>query len=409
MRELGAYRVDEPTTAHRQRGNRGNFVADDAALAVRGGQGLAERALSVARAADTSCGSATGASGTAARYLCAGDFETGGSYCIGFGGATVDKRFGELLLEVISPRGLEASIAALARTGAESNARRTALERKLQQVRYEAERAFAQYDQADPNNRLVADVLEQRWNAKLEDQHRLERELDELSEAAPALGADDALAIRALGESFASVWNDAQCPMTLKKRIARTLIEEIMVDLDESAQELHMVVHWHGGCHTAFNMPKPLSGGVPHKTALEDVELITKMARRYRDDQIARVLSKLGRRTGKGNRWTQPRVATVRRKYAIAPPDVADLDPDILTLGKATEHTGVSDTTIMRLIAANILAATQVAPYAPLEIRRTDLDSAPVAGILRRLKATGKLVLDGVPSVEQAGLFEANQ
>ena len=156
-------------------------------------------------------------------------------------------------------------------------------------------------------------------------------------------------------------------------------------------------------------MPKPLSGGVAHKTALEDVELITKMARRYRDDQIARVLSKLGRRTGKGNRWTQPQVATVRRKYVIAPPDVADLDPDILTLGKATEHTGVSDTTIMRLIAANILAATQVAPYAPLEIRRTDLDSAPVAGILRRLKETGKLVFDGVPSGEQASLFEANQ
>ena len=391
------------------RGNRGNFVADDAALAVRGGQGLLSGLLRCARCGHKLQVRYWGKSGTAARYLCAGDFETGGSYCIGFGGATVDKRFGELLLEVISPRGLEASIAALARTGAESNARRTALERKLQQVRYEAERAFAQYDQADPNNRLVADVLEQRWNAQLEDQHRLERELYELSEATPALGDDDALAIRALGEHFASVWNDAQCPMTLKKRIARTLIEEIMVDLDESAQELHMVVHWHGGCHTAFNMPKPLSGGVAHKTALEDVELITKMARRYRDDQIARVLSKLGRRTGKGNRWTQPRVATVRRKYAIAPPGVADLDPDIVTLGKATEHTGVSDTTIMRLIAANILAATQVAPYAPLEIRRTDLDSAPVAGILRRLKETGKLVLDGVPSGEQASLFEANQ
>ena len=42
------------------------------------------------------------------------------------------------------------------------------------------ERAFAQYDQVDPNNRLVADVLEQRWNAKLDDQHRIERELVEL-------------------------------------------------------------------------------------------------------------------------------------------------------------------------------------------------------------------------------------
>ena len=61
------------------------------------------------------------------------------------------------------------------------------------------------------------------------------------------------------------------------------------------------------------------------------------------------------------------------------------------------------------LISANLLAATQVAPYAPLEIRCTDLDSAPVAGILRRLKETGKLVLDGVASGEQANLFEANQ
>ena len=391
------------------RGNRGNFVSDDATQSVRSGQGLLSGLLRCARCGHKLHIRYWGKSGTAARYLCAGDFETGGSYCIGFGGATVDKRFGELILGIISPHGLEASLAAIARAGVEGNDRRTAFERKRQQVRYEVERAFAQYDQADPNNRLVADVLEQRWNAKLEDQHCLEQELDELSEVTAALGADDALAIRALGENFAAVWNDPQCPMTLKKRITRTLIEEIMVDLDESAQELHMVVHWHGGSHTAFTMPKPLSGAVAHKTALEDVELITKMARCYRDDEIARVLSKLGRRTGKGNRWTQPRVATVRRKHAIAPPDVANLDPDILTLGKATEHTGVSDTTIMRLIAANILAATQVAPYAPLEIRRKDLDSEPVAGILRCLKETGKLVLDGMPPGEQASLFEVNQ
>ena len=194
------------------RGNRGNFVADDAALAVRGGQGLLSGLRRYARCGHKLQVRYWGKSGTAARYLCAGDFETGGSYCIGFGCATVDKCFGELILEVISPRGLKARIAELARTGGESNARRTALERKLQQVCYEAERAFAQYDQADPNNRLVADVLEQRWNAKLEDQHRLERELYELSEATPALGDGDALAIRALGESFASVWNDAQVP-----------------------------------------------------------------------------------------------------------------------------------------------------------------------------------------------------
>ena len=63
----------------------------------------------------------------------------------------------------------------------------------------------------------------------------------------------------------------------------------------------------------------------------------------------------------------------------------------------------------MRLIKENILAAEQIAPYAPLEIKRTDLDSEPVSGILKCLKATGKLILDGDTSVNQQSLFEENQ
>jgi hypothetical protein len=387
------------------RSNGGNFMKDEAALAVRCGQGLLSGLLRCARCARKLHIRYWGKSGTAARYLCSGDFDTGGTYCLGFGGATVDKRVSELIVALISPHGLEASIAALARLRTEGNDRRGAFERQLQQLRYEAERAFAQYDQADPSNRLVADVLEQRWNAKLEQQQRVERELQSLSETTAALGPADEAAIRALGEDFATVWGDAACAMTLKKRIARTLIKEIVVDLDDDAQQLSLVIHWHGGCHTAFTMPKPLSGALAHKTAFEDVELITAMARRYGDDEIARVLSKLGRRTGKGNRWTQSRVATVRRKYRIAAPDAAELDPDVLTLAQATRYTGVSDTTLMRLIKASILAAEQIAPYAPLEIRRTDLDSEPVSRIVKHLKATGKLVLDGEPPVEQTSLF----
>ena len=74
------------------RNNGGNFMKDDTALAVRSGQGLLSGLLRCAR-----CGRKLhirywGKSGTAARYLCSGDFATGGAYCLGFGGATVDKR-----------------------------------------------------------------------------------------------------------------------------------------------------------------------------------------------------------------------------------------------------------------------------------------------------------------------------
>jgi DNA invertase Pin-like site-specific DNA recombinase len=384
------------------RGNGSNFSQDDAALAVRSGQGLLTGLLRCAR-----CGRKLhirywGKQGTAARYLCSGDFQTGGSYCLGFGGASVDRRMSEVILKLISPHGLEASIAAIAQSRTEGSDRRSALERKLQQARYETERAFAQFDQVDPNNRLVADVLEQRWNVKLEEQQRIGHELNNLDNATAALTPADEATLRAMGEDFAIVWNSDACPMTLKKRIARTLIKEIVVDIDD-AQQLNLVIHWQGGCHTSFNMTKPMSGAVVHKTALEDVALITTMARHYGDDEIARVLSKLGRRTGKGNRWTQARVATVRRKHDIAAPTALDLD--ILNLAQAVKYSGVSDTTIMRLIKAHLLLAQQVAPYAPLEIKRFDLDSEPVASILEHLRTTGRLVLNGDPSVEQTSLF----
>ena len=75
-----------------------------------------------------------------------------------------------------------------------------------------------------------------------------------------------------VGREFASVWNDPAGPMVLKKRITRTLINEIIVNLDDDTQQLHFILHWHGGCHTRFEMPKPLSGALLHKTALEDVD-----------------------------------------------------------------------------------------------------------------------------------------
>ena len=252
-------------------------------------------------------------------------------------------------------------------------------------------------------------MLEQRWNDKLETLERLKVELDAHDHTTASLSPDDTEAIQELGSHFSIVWDDPACPMVLKMKIARTLIHEIVVDLDEAAQTLQMIIHWHGGCHTAFAMPKPQSGAVAHKTALEDLELITQMARRYGDDEIARVLSKLGRRTGKGNRWSQARVAYVRKKYAIDPPDEATRDDGILTLAQATQHSGVSDTTLRKLIQEKILPAEQVAPYPPLEIQRADLDGEPVFAILTRLKATGKLLLEGDPLARQPSLFPENQ
>jgi hypothetical protein len=107
-----------------------------------------------------------GKSGTAARYVCRGDVSAGGQYWLGFGGASIEKQSSEQVLETISPLTLEASVHAAQSYEAAPHETPHALRWQMQQVEYEAARAFAQSEQADPQPRLVTSQLESRWHAK---------------------------------------------------------------------------------------------------------------------------------------------------------------------------------------------------------------------------------------------------
>jgi hypothetical protein len=209
--------------------------------------------------------------------------------------------------------------------------------------------------------------------------------------------------IRALGENFADVWNDKDCPGKLKKQIARTVIEEVIAsDIDQST--LRFVIHWKGGVHTELTMARPKSSAA-QQTSMESLEIIRKMAVRYGDDQIASVLNRLGHRTGKGLRWNQTRVKTARRNHDIAGQKRAVDDPEILSLSAAARYCQVSNKSIERLVERGVLPMQQVAPRAPWEIRRADLDDEPVKSILARLRNTGKLIIEGGDSADQLQLF----
>ncbi len=385
-----------------------NQERDDSVSAVREGHGLLAGVLRCGRCGRRMQVRYWGRHGTAARYACKGDYDAGGAYCQAFGGGTIDRRFGQELLKVISPLGMEASLQAIETLRLGEDDRRQALRRQLQQLEYESRRAFEQYDEADPRNRLVAAELERRWNEKLQEVERTQAALVEVEREAPTLSTQDEQKIRALGRRFAEVWHSAACPMELKKKILRTVIEEVIVDLDEGTQRLRFVIHWKGGTHSAFETDKPRSGA-GHRTTMESLDIIRRMAARYGDDQIALVLNRLGHHTGKGKRWNEHRVATARRNHSIEGRKRATRDPETLSLGAAARHCQVSECTIKRLVASGLLKMEQLVAYAPWEIRRDDLDAEPVRGILEHLRRTGKLVLEGVSLEDQTTLFPENK
>ena len=184
--------------------------------------------------------------------------------------------------------------------------------------------------------------------------------------------------------------------------MVRAAIEEVIVNKDQDV--LRFVLHWKGGTHTQLEMPRPPSGR-EQKTAPEDIEVIRKMAVRYGDDEVALVLNKLGRRTGKGKRWNAQRVADARGTYSIPGHTRTLPDPEILTLVGAAKYCGVSQGTIMRLVNAGIVNKQQIVPWAPWEIRRAELDSPEVKAVLNRLRQTGKSGLRGVHPERQQTLF----
>jgi hypothetical protein len=389
------------------RRNSVNREGDESMAAIRAGQGLLVGLLRCGHCGRKLHVRYWGGHGTNARYLCKGDFDDGGQYCIGFGGSSVDRQIGQELLKVIAPLGVEASLQALEELSANETAQRAALSRKLEQLVYEARKAFEQYDAVDARNRLVAGELERRWNAKLEEMEVVKQRLSSLDAQRHSLSVEEEIRIRSMGDRFAEVWQSNHCPPTFKKMIFRTAIEEILVRTDQDRKSLELMIHWKGGAHTQLAMERPRSA-TETATPTEALEIIRCMAVRHGDDQIASVLNRRGYSTGKGKRWNQTRVATARRNHSIAGQQRALPDLERVSLSQAARICGVSHRTIERLVEAGLLKREQVTLRAPWEIRRSDLEAAPIRTIIDRLHRTGKLALQGDCMEDQFAMFTEN-
>jgi DNA invertase Pin-like site-specific DNA recombinase len=381
---------------------------DAAVAAVRSGHGLLAGLLRCGHCGRRLHVRYWGGTGTNPSYFCDGDYQSGGSRCISFAGRGADRRFSEELLTAISPLGVEASLKAIEALQTSNDELRNSFLLQLQQLDYEVQRAFDQFNAVDARNRLVAADLERRWNAKMEAREDLRQKIAALKVAEQPLSPADEEKIRALGRDFAEVWHDPACPMEIKKKIVHMLLEEIVVNMDQEAKVIHFRPHWKGGVHTHFELSKPRSP-FGKQTPIEALEIIRKMSLRYGDDQIASVLNRSNLRTGKDKPWNRARVATARRNHDISGQPRNVLDPEILSLKQAALYCQRSQNTIQRLVEKGVLQMHQAVPLAPWEIRKADLDSEPVRGILQRLRRTGKLALPGDHLESQETLFAENK
>ncbi|EHK54128.1 hypothetical protein [Allomesorhizobium alhagi] len=148
----------------------------------------------------------------------------------------------------------------------------------LDQARYEAAHARRQYDAVDPDNRLVAGELERRWNDYLAAVARLEDQVRSLrSEQPSALSEDERTMLMALADDLPALWNHPAASVETRKRILRTVLNEIVVTA--AAGRLHLVLHWQGGDHTRLEVVKNRSGQNRYKTNVATEQLVRELVR----------------------------------------------------------------------------------------------------------------------------------
>jgi len=182
----------------------------------------------------------------------------------------------------------------------------------------------------------------------------------------------DRTTLLALADDLPRVWAAAE--VHTKKRIIRLLVEAVVAQaVAEPPARIALVVHWKGGRHTQLDVARQQRGQHRRGAAQATLDVVWDLARSLPDPEIARVLNRLGHRTGTGQSWTQGRVTSFRNYHDIAvyhaPPDGHEL----LTLGQAARVLGVNKPCVQRLIATGLLPATQPVLYAPWSIRPEDL------------------------------------
>jgi hypothetical protein len=212
-----------------------------------------------------------------------------------FGGLRVDAAFARELMRVVEPMAIKAAQVAEQRTMERQAEHRRILELELQQARYDASLAERRYAACDPDNRLIAATLEKNWEAALRRVRDCEGRLDQAVASTPTPAMPD---LRAIAADLEAAWKNTSVTMRCRQQLVRALVNEIVVDIDEPAREIVLIIHWKGGQHSELRLRKPRSGEHACSTSDDALAVIRSMATRWSDQDIAATLNRMGLPTG---------------------------------------------------------------------------------------------------------------
>jgi DNA invertase Pin-like site-specific DNA recombinase len=190
---------------------------------------------------------------------------------------------------------------------------------EVERLRYQAKLSERQFNRVDPDNRLVAATLEERWEQALHNLKAAEEMLEQKQRAVqsslPPLDEGLRSAFVEVGKKLPEIWN--QVSRVHQKSFLRCLIEKVVVHRG-SRDCLKVRIVWQGGETTTTDIPITVGSFAELSTKKELERLILERAKAQEaDEDIAQELTRLGYRSPMSLSVLPSTVRIIRLKHGI--------------------------------------------------------------------------------------------
>ena len=212
----------------------------------------------------------------------------------------IDDRVVQAFFQALSPMELNAYEQALTNEKETEAKIDQAHQQQLERLRYQAALAERQFNQVDPDNRLVAAELEKRWEAALRELKQAEETYLQAQQkrAEPrALPPELREAFTAIGQQLPQLWSQDILTREQRKALLRCLIDKVVIH--RAVPDLVQTrIVWRGGDTTTFEIPIHVGSFADLSHAAEMEEIVLDLSRKGKtDEEIAVHLTDLGHRS----------------------------------------------------------------------------------------------------------------
>lgn len=305
-----------------------------------------------------------------AGYRCRGDRDRGGRKCQSLPGLPIDSFVSGAALDALSPGMVGMSLKALEGAGAAREAEHERWRLRLERAELDAAACERAWRSVDCGNRLVAQALEDEWEAALAERRRLGEAHERFCRESPArLAPEERAAIRRSAAGISGLWDGGWLETPEKADILRLMIDRVTATVIGASERVEVEILWHGGARSRAEIRRPVQEAGQLSYYAELCTRVSALKEEGRSHaEIAGILNAEGLQPPRKSRFSAgmaaglaERIGAGRRASRRGRSVPAERRPDEWTMDEMAERTGVCKPTLYKWIHDGRIGARKAA------------------------------------------------